>query len=109
MHMPIHTPSTDGLRRWSLRWRCVAVLLALQVFLAPQMASAQGILAIFEECGTTTPPVLEEEVLKLACEVRIGMLPKDLSTTVQLFLHWYQDSMLDHPALEVPHQPPKTC
>lgn len=106
----MHTNTSPvSVRRWSLLWRCVAMLLTLQIFLAPQMANAQGILAIFEECGTAVPPVLEEEVLKHACEVRIGMLPENLSTTVQLFLHWYQDSMLDHPALEVPHQPPKVC
>ncbi|MEO8068524.1 MAG: hypothetical protein ABI599_12585 [Flavobacteriales bacterium] len=100
-------PHIPALRKWSLARRSLAVALALQLFLLPQLSTAQGILNIFDECGSTAAPILEEEVIKHACEIRIGIVPKNLSTTVQSFLHWYQDSMLDHPALEVPHQPPE--
>lgn len=101
-----HIPA---LRKWSLVRRLLAVALALQLFLLPQLSTAQGILNIFEECGNTAAPILEEEVIKHACAVRIGIVTENLSSSVQLFLHWYQDSMLDHPALEVPHQPPKAA
>ncbi len=107
--MGSQTTARTALRHWSLIQRLVAVLLAAHLFIVPQLTNDLGVFAALEECGNTMPPILEEEVLKHACEVRFGTLPEDLSTTVQVFLHWYQDSMLDHPALEVPHQPPKVC
>jgi hypothetical protein len=100
-------PRNRSLRHWPLLMRALSVLLALQLFALPLMVNAQTTIDLFEECGSQVPPVIEEEVLKHACEVRIGQLPQDLSQRVWLLLSVYQDSMLDHPIMEVPHQPPK--
>ena len=93
--------------RWTPFMRSMAVLLALNLALLPLLSTANTTIALFEERGNEVPPVLEEEILKHACEIRIGRSADTASRSLLLLLHQYQDRMLDDPVLEVPHQPPK--
>ena len=88
--------------------RVLSVVMALHLFMLPQMLTAQNVVAIFEDCGSQQPTVLEEEVLKHAVDFREQV---HLSCTDRLLaplFHQYEDAMLDHPLLEVPHQPPRS-
>lgn len=94
-------------QRWTPFMRSMAVLLALNLALLPLLSTANTTIALFEERGNEVPPVLEEEILKHVCELRISRSSATTSRAVSLQLHQYQDLMLDHPVMEVPHQPPK--
>lgn len=87
--------------------RVLSVVMAFYLFALPQMLTAQNVVAIFEECGSQPPPIIEEEVLKHAVDFRDHVhMPRPDRALVAQF-HQYEDQMLDHPLLEVPHQPPR--
>ena len=92
--------------RHSLLMRGVALIMAFSLFAAPQILTAQSIVALYAECGSQPTPIIEEEVVKHACPWRSDVsiaFPDDLT----VLMHQYEERMLDHPVVEVPHQPPK--
>ena len=87
--------------------RVSAPIMACALFIAPQILTAQSIVSLYAECGSQPPPIIEEEVLKHACALRSDLRPPAACGDMKVRLQQYEESMLDHPALEVPHQPPK--
>ncbi|MBK6832315.1 MAG: hypothetical protein IPG92_16975 [Flavobacteriales bacterium] len=87
--------------------RATSLMMAFALFVAPQILNSQSIVSLYAECGSQPVPIIEEEVLKHACEVRSEVCPLASEGHVKILLHQYEESMLDHPAMEVPHQPPK--
>jgi len=81
--------------------------MALNLLMFPSTVSAQRIIDTQEECGSPPSPVSEEEVVKDICAFRTTSIPDDGSHSVLVLMHQYEERMLDHPLLEVPHQPPK--
>jgi hypothetical protein len=103
----MRTPHLN-LVRWPLAMRVLALVMAFNLFTLPQMLTAQSVLALYEECGSKSAPILEEEVLKHACQPRNEVRSLEFFSDATLQLHQYAEDMLDHPLLEVPHQPPKS-
>lgn len=87
--------------------RIVSLVMAFQLFALPQMLTAQSVVAIYEDSGSQTPPLLEEEVLKHACTIREEVCLLDVGAVLTAQFHQYEESMRAHPLLEVPHQPPR--
>lgn len=50
--------------QWSPLMRVVALVMAFNVFMLPQVLTAQSIVNLYEECDSQPPPIIEEEVLK---------------------------------------------
>lgn len=94
--------------RWSLGMRALSLIMAFNLFMLPQVVTSQSILNMYEECDSQPPPIIEEEVLKHACAIHRGTPPHAAAEGLVVLFHQYQDRMLDHPLLEVPHQPPRS-
>ena len=95
--------------RWCLLMRVFALVMAFQLFALPQMLTAQAVVAGLEDCGSQPSPINEEEGgFKQACPVREGLRMMDVSAVLTAQFHQYEEAMLDHPLLEVPHQPPRS-
>jgi hypothetical protein len=88
--------------------RIVSLVMAFHLFALPQMLTAQSVVAIFEDCGSQPPPMLEEEALKHACTLREELCLMDVGAMLTAHFHQYEESMRDHPLMEVPHQPPRS-
>ncbi len=82
-------------------------MMAFNLFMLPQVLTAQSLFGVCEECGTP-PPIIEEEVLKHACTLHRVADADDLSDGPVVLMHQLEERMLDHPLLEVPHQPPRS-
>lgn len=88
--------------------RVISALMAIQLFMLPQMITAQSVVTILEERGAQPPSILEEEVLKHAVDFREQVPVPRLERAMVAQFHQYEEAMLDHPLLEVPHQPPRS-
>jgi len=86
--------------------RFCALFMALNLFMLPQLTTGKAIITVCEETGTTLPSLLEEEV-KHACDIRKEVRPMVHTDGEVVLLHQFEQRMLEHPLLEVPHQPPK--
>lgn len=87
--------------------RIMAVIMTFSLVTLPQLLTTQAMVQMFEERGSQPPPIIEEEVLKHACTLRNEPDTPVQEASVIEFLHQYEEKMLDHPLLDVPHQPPK--
>jgi hypothetical protein len=88
--------------------RILSLVMAFQLFALPQMLTARSVVAVFEDCGSQPPQILEEEVLKHACMLREDVRLMDVGAALTARFHQYEEAMRDHPLLEVPHQPPRS-
>lgn len=93
--------------RWSAVMRIVSLVMACHLFMLPQVLTAQSLMDTMEQDVQQPPQLLEEEVLKHACSIHHApFAPVNADASIEL-MHQYEERMLDHPLLEVPHQPPK--
>lgn len=91
---------------WSWTMRFCALFMALNLFMLPQLTTGKAIITVCEETGTSLPSLLEEEV-KHACDIRKDVRPVVHAVGEVILLHQFEQRMLEHPLMEVPHQPPK--
>jgi hypothetical protein len=92
---------------WSPLMRALALFMAFNLFMLPQVLTAQSIVNLYEECDSQPPPIIEEEVLKHACSIHRSAVPGKRGDGLVVLMHQYEERMLDHPVKEVPHQPPR--
>ncbi len=108
MNRALPTFQSHGRTRWSVPMRVLSLVMSFYLFMLPQLLTAQNVVAIFQDCGAQQPTILEEEVLKHAVDFRDHVpVPGPEHALVAQF-HQYEEEMLDHPLLEVPHQPPRS-
>jgi len=87
--------------------RICAIWMAMNLFMLPQLIMGRTISALCEETVTSLPGMSEEEVIKHACHFRKDVRPVVKAAGEEVLLHQFEQRMLEHPLLEVPHQPPK--
>jgi hypothetical protein len=81
--------------------------MAFDLFMLPQVLTAQSLFDWCEECGPQPPPIIEEEVLKHACSIHHAVEADIPSDGLVVLMHQLEERMMDHPLVEVPHQPPR--
>lgn len=82
--------------------------MAFQLFALPQMLTAQAVVAVFEDSGSQPPSINEEEGFKQVCPLRETLRAMDMGVALTAQFHQFEEAMLDHPLLEIPHQPPRS-
>lgn len=96
------------LTKWSPLLRVLAVAMAFNLFLLPQVLTAQSIVGLFEECGSQPPSLIEEEALKHDCTLHRTLVPLDPQVGSPVLMHQLEERLRAHPLVEVPHQPPRS-
>lgn len=92
---------------WSMPMRVLSLVMSAYLFVLPQMLTSQYVVAIFEDCGSQPPPIIEEEVLKHAVPFEEHVRIPDPEPLMTARFLQFEEEMLDHPVLEVPDQPPR--
>lgn len=87
--------------------RAAALTMAISLFAAPQIITTKSIISLYAECGSQAPPIIEEEEVRHACDWRCDVHTPAFPDDLTVLMHQYEEGMLDHPVVEVPHQPPK--
>lgn len=93
---------------WSPLMRVLALVMAFNLFMLPQVLTAQSIVNLYAECDQQPPPIIEEEVLKHACSIHRAPVTGECADGLVVLMHQYEERMMDHPLMDVPHQPPRS-
>lgn len=94
-------------RRRPLALRGFAASLCIILFLAPLLACSTSVMALCEEQGCTTPPLVEEEEACHAIPPRHGVIEHRAATdALKAILPTWEAQVLYVQHGEVPHPPP---